>query len=272
MKSICWKAYLGLCTRAFVPCTFIAIALFEVLLRMNLITSSMQAAVIISTLMAILMAFVYRPKRRLQRHGTSYSHLRMEAILMGALSGAVGLLFKSQLSLLVFTLGILLLVGINIARFWKTIRVSLDPSSYPSWGDVYELMYMYFCLLAAFSLIFVSINIIHNRMDLEAPFLFVNDVVEVTEVVDFSGQSHIPDAVEVTAKIGNAGRYNEAEIKSTSVINGLYFSTVVMTTLGFGDIVPVTVDARLLVVAQTLISYILFALMIGCITRGVVSR
>ncbi len=55
------------------------------------------------------------------------------------------------------------------------------------------------------------------------------------------------------------------------MINALYFSVVVMTTLGFGDIVPLTPDAKMVVVLQCLTSYIMFALMIGILMRGIVS-
>ena len=52
-------------------------------------------------------------------------------------------------------------------------------------------------------------------------------------------------------------------------LNALYYTVVSMTTLGFGDIVPVTWDGKLLLIFQCLVSYVMFALMIGIVTRGV---
>ena len=42
-----------------------------------------------------------------------------------------------------------------------------------------------------------------------------------------------------------------------------------MTTLGFGDITPVTADAKLVVALEVVIAYLMFALLIGTITRGI---
>ena len=44
-----------------------------------------------------------------------------------------------------------------------------------------------------------------------------------------------------------------------------------MTTLGYGDVVLMTWDAKLILIFQCLIRYVTFALMVGIITRGTVS-
>jgi voltage-gated potassium channel len=56
------------------------------------------------------------------------------------------------------------------------------------------------------------------------------------------------------------------------MIDSLYLTIVLMTTLGFGDIYPVSQVAKLLVSLQCLTSYLVFALMIGILTRGIASR
>jgi len=53
------------------------------------------------------------------------------------------------------------------------------------------------------------------------------------------------------------------------VIETLYFTIVVMTTLGFGDISPATVSAKLVISLEVVIAYLFFALLVGTITRGI---
>ena len=62
---------------------------------------------------------------------------------------------------------------------------------------------------------------------------------------------------------------NASNLPVTHLADYLYFSVVVMTTLGFGDIYPATTAARIIVAMQCLTSYVMFALMIGIITRGI---
>jgi hypothetical protein len=61
------------------------------------------------------------------------------------------------------------------------------------------------------------------------------------------------------------------EIKNPTVlfIDILYFNTITLTTLGYGDITPVTAMAKLLVMIENLVFFFLFALGIGCVVRGI---
>lgn len=54
-----------------------------------------------------------------------------------------------------------------------------------------------------------------------------------------------------------------------AIINAVYFSIITITTVGYGDIIPHTPLARIIVVAECLTGYILLGLMIGIITRGI---
>lgn len=53
------------------------------------------------------------------------------------------------------------------------------------------------------------------------------------------------------------------------VVDSLYFTVITMVTVGFGDIVPQTAAAKLVVVIECLVSYVMLGLMIGIISRGV---
>jgi hypothetical protein len=52
-----------------------------------------------------------------------------------------------------------------------------------------------------------------------------------------------------------------------SFVEALYFSTVVMTTVGFGDIVPATPLGRLVVGGEAILGLFLFALLTSTIYR-----
>ena len=54
-----------------------------------------------------------------------------------------------------------------------------------------------------------------------------------------------------------------------ALFNGVYFSIITMTTVGYGDIYPQTTLARVIVGIECLTSYILLGIMIGIISRGV---
>ncbi len=117
----------------------------------------------------------------------------------------------------------------------KPSRGAFTLSQFATWADVGELAHLYATMLAAFTLITVSLTLL--------PIFFKG----------------YPKPFSIPAD-------------SASIIDAFYFCVVMMTTLGFGDIVPLTLSAKVVVTFQCLISYVMFGLMIGTITRGVVSQ
>ena len=53
------------------------------------------------------------------------------------------------------------------------------------------------------------------------------------------------------------------------IINAVYFSVITMTTIGYGDIIPLTPPSRIIVCLESMTSYLTLAVMIGIITRGI---
>jgi voltage-gated potassium channel len=49
----------------------------------------------------------------------------------------------------------------------------------------------------------------------------------------------------------------------------LYFCTITFTTVGYGDVAPITWQAKVLVIIFSLVSFVLAGLGIGCIVKGV---
>lgn len=54
-----------------------------------------------------------------------------------------------------------------------------------------------------------------------------------------------------------------------SISDALYFTFTFMTTVGFGDIVPLNVVAKVVVAAECAVSYLCLALLIGVVNRGI---
>ena len=52
-------------------------------------------------------------------------------------------------------------------------------------------------------------------------------------------------------------------------LDGIYFSVVTFTTLGFGDIYPATVVGKVLVMVEVVIGYIMGGVFIAILTRRV---
>ena len=117
--------------------------------------------------------------------------------------------------------------------FTRDVVVMLRPDSIITWSEVAELLRIYLNMLAGFTLINATLEVGHILTGSPPPFGFGAD----------QGQLFI---------------------------DALYYTVVTMTTLGYGDIVPRSWDSKLLLIFQCLVSYIMFALMIGIITRGVV--
>jgi voltage-gated potassium channel len=165
---------------------------------------------------------------------------RRWSILSGFVCGALVILsYRSLAGLLILTTLTLLTIALSVRLFFRQIARLLRPASYAHVPDVVFLLFVFATLLIAFTLVNYSIDEIYSEM----------------------------------ARFSNSGSASDAfSSHNGSLVDYLYFSIVVMTTLGFGDISPVLPAARIAVAVQCLTSYVLFALMVGVFTRGIVFR
>ena len=138
----------------------------------------------------------------------------------------------SPTGLLLLTAFIMLLVGYNLKIFAHDMVYMLTPGKHATWDEVGQLLRVWLTIIAAFTMINTSLEIWHR--------LFHPGQI----AFGFQGRGEM-------------------------LLDAFYFSTVVMTTLGFGDIAPHTPGAKALVVIECLIGYVMFALMVGIVTRGV---
>lgn len=145
------------------------------------------------------------------------------------------LMILSATVLMAVTLFTVLAVVLRVASFLRTVASLLAPNRNPTWPQVGSLLYTYLSLLTAFTLINVALDLF--------PELFTG----TQPAFNFGGQGSM-------------------------LVNSFYFSVVVMTTLGFGDITPHTSLAKVSVALQCLTSYVMFALLVGVATRGVLGK
>ncbi|WP_294344504.1 ion channel [Prosthecochloris sp.] len=59
-------------------------------------------------------------------------------------------------------------------------------------------------------------------------------------------------------------------ISQHGILNSVYFSFVTFTTLGFGDITPVSMVAKLLVIVEVVMGYIMLGLLVAIVSRRVI--
>lgn len=122
--------------------------------------------------------------------------------------------------------------AIHVRAFLRHVVPLLKPRTYATWPDVAKLGHVWATLIAAFALMNTSASWVHKLVGTgDGPFGEGSDTLEL--------------------------------------LDHLYFTIVVMTTLGFGDIVPVNGGARVLVMVECVTSYVMFALSIGIVTKGI---
>ena len=246
-----WPLFRWIVFTHLVLCSFVGMFTFELFLpllfgEVNLV-DILHVQGVLSALAnggmvaALTWLFHFRRGRRIRKGKTPSKSIaagkkyRLFAALFAFACGSLDvLLLLVTCGPLVLTIITLVMLVLHVRRFLRKIVQWLKPDCIVTWPDVGYLVHVYATTLAAFTLVLISLNIIHGYVDGAGPAIA------------------IPKS-------------------QPGMINALYFSVVVMTTLGFGDIVPLTPDAKMVVALQCLTSYIMFALMIGILMRGIVS-
>jgi voltage-gated potassium channel len=149
------------------------------------------------------------------------------AVLVAFVAGGTATAFRETASTGYFSLSAitLILTGLYVTVWFRRVARILSPEVYATWTDVIYLVAVYATLIAAFTILHLTLSVSQG-----------------------------------------AGTYNGNQ---NTLFDFLYFSVVVMTTLGFGDIAPAAGWAKFLVMVQCLTSYLMLALLIGVMTKGV---
>ena len=162
--------------------------------------------------------------------------LRREGTRIGFVCGALCVFYAIELHLLVPLSLVFLFLIVGYARhFLVRVSVMLRPGNHPRVEDAAELAFLYATLIASCTVLNTAIQ---------------------------HGNVWLADGETAFRGLGPEARFGDL----------LYFSIVVITTLGFGDITPATPFARFVVSVEVLTGYLLFALLIGTLTRGILPR
>ncbi|NDV19686.1 hypothetical protein GO013_09670 [Pseudodesulfovibrio sp. JC047] len=236
----------------FVPCFFIGVFLLYVLsgiLPKETVTALAQGMfgkedILIGICNGLLtggIVFLFhinRNRRIKRRHKQSSHPFQPTEILYATILGFIGgaldvLLLLHAEGVILVTIVVIFILAWHLKIFNHHIIKMLKPGNIATWGDVSELMRIYMTMLAGFTLLNATLEGAHLLLGSRPPFGFMMDGGDI-------------------------------------FLNSLYYTVVTMTTLGFGDFVPSTWDGKLMLIVQCLVSYVMFALMVGIITRGVV--
>ena len=235
----------------FVPCFFLGVislyclrAMLSEMALSRLVDNTLQGTdIAVGTIngafVAVIVLFFHWQRNYRHRTGRSLFVFQTNGrtiaygMVVGFMAGAFDILFGlHNEGIIILTLIVLFLLLWHLRIFTRSVVDMLKPGSHATWREVSELLRIYLTMLAGFTLVNATLEVGHMLAGTTLPFDF-----------------------------GRA----DGEL----FLNSLYYTVVTMTTLGYGDFVPRTGDAKLLLVFQCLISYAMFALMIGIITRGV---
>ena len=137
----------------------------------------------------------------------------------------------SVIAVYAITVLIVVLFVAEFKIFTGKLSALLSPNKLASTNDISSFVTFFINLIITFTIINLSVNHIHNDLGFEKAFNFQRGIL--------------------------------------GIIDALYFNIITMTTVGFGDIVPLNAVGRILISIECIISYLMFGILIGIITRGV---
>ncbi len=162
---------------------------------------------------------------------TPYQH-KINVLVVSFFTGVLTIYSAgSQLIAFGVFLAVMYVTLINLRDFIRKLWVYLAPDKILTKEDLFNFSSFFVSLITAFIVLNLTVSFLHDFFGGGPAFNFR------------SGIEGILDAV--------------------------YFTFICVTTVGFGDIVPLTPLAKIIVSFECISSYIMFALFIGVINRGI---
>ena len=200
-------------------------------------------AVVTGLIVAVVVCVMHLGKmRRLNSDvfpGDDRAYRRASVVSAFVCGAQVIMAHESLVGLVILTGLTLLSIVFSIKLFFRRMATLIRPGHFAHIQDVFFLLTVFATLLIAFTLVNYSIDGIYT---------------------------------EIAASPDNEISGDAFRSHNGSLLDYLYFSVVVMTTLGFGDISPITAAAKIAVSFECVMSYVMFALMVGVTTRGIIFR
>ena len=172
----------------------------------------------------------------MKHHGLGSRYQHENRVL--AIAFLTGLLTIYAAGSQIVSLGVFLTVMgvtlINLRDFMRRLWVYLQPDKVMTKEDLINFSAFFLSLITAFTVLNLTVSFLH----------------------DFFG-----DSPAFNFKSGMEG-----------ILDAVYFTFISMTTVGFGDVVPLTPFAKIIVSFECVSSYVMLALFIGVINRGVVKN
>lgn len=137
----------------------------------------------------------------------------------------------SQLVSFGIFLAVMYVTLINLRDFMRKLWVYLAPDKILTKEDMFNFSSFFISLITAFIVLNLTVSFLH----------------------DFFG----------------AGQAFNFKPGIEGILDAVYFTFICITTVGFGDIVPLTPFAKIIVSFECVSSYIMLALFIGVVNRGI---
>lgn len=225
--------------RDFNLCFFASLCLLslhpQIFSKLNLASDVMLywvLPIISGLIIGLLFLFLNRNLAKLKYTKRYYSDDKKCLFIVAFLSGfmAIYISFAPIYTYLISAF-IIFLAVMNIKDFIGELKNILSPNTYATPSVIGDFFSFFINLVITFTVINLSINSLHIYNNVPQAFAFGD------------GPAHVIDA--------------------------FYFTVITMTTVGYGDITPQTIIARVLVSFECLTSYLLLGIMIGIVTRGI---
>ncbi len=120
---------------------------------------------------------------------------------------------------------------INVRNFLKKLWKYLEPESVLTKEDMFNFSSFVVSLVTAFIVLNLAVSTLHYKFGTSPAFNFEPGI--------------------------------------EGILDSIYFTFICFTTIGFGDIVPLTPFAKIIVSFESITGYIIFALFIGVVNKGI---